>query len=321
MKILITGGLGFIGGNFIRYILKTYPKIYIVNLDKQTYAANRGNIKEFSAYSHYSFVKGDIADRKIVNKAMRGCSMVINFAAETHVDRSIEDADVFIKTNVFGVHTLLEAARKIKVKRFIQISTDEVYGSRLSGSFKESDRLGPNNPYSASKASADMLVRSYFKTYNMPVIIVRPTNNFGPYQFPEKVIPLFVTNLLENKKVPLYGDGKNIRDWLFVFDNCRAIDLVRRKGEIGEIYNVGAGNEVKNIELTQMILERLEKSPKHIKYVKDRLGHDRRYSLSSAKLRSLGFKPKYGFQQALIYTIDWYKDNQNWWKKLKRKSS
>ena len=319
MKILITGGLGFIGSNFIRYILNKYPKIQIVNLDKQTYASCPANLKDIWKDRRYHYIKGDICNQKTVETAMRGCSVVINFAAETHVDRSIQDASVFLKTNVLGVHVLLEVARFYKISRFIQISTDEVYGSRLRGSFKEDDDLMPNSPYSASKASADLLVRSYFKTYKMPLVITRTSNNFGPYQFPEKVIPLFITNLLEGKKVPLYGDGKNVRDWIYVLDNCRGIDRVLNKGKIGQIYNIASGFEMSNIELTECILKILGKSKTQIKYVKDRPGHDRRYSLNTAKIRALGFKPAFDFLKCIALTVNWYKQNQKWWKRLKKR--
>lgn len=320
MKILVTGGLGFIGSNFIRYMLSRYKNLDIINLDKQTYASCLDNLKDLRHNPRYFYLKGDICNEKAVENAMCGCETVINFAAETHVDRSIKNANVFIKTNIFGVHVLLQAARKLKTKKFIQISTDEVYGSRIKGSFHEDDPLRANSPYSASKAGADLLVRAYYKTYNMPVIITRSSNNFGPYQFPEKIIPLFITNLLEDKKVPLYGDGQNVRDWIFVLDNCRAIDLVLRKGKIGEIYNIAAVNEIKNIKLTELILKFLGKSKECIEYVVDRPGHDRRYSLNTTKLRNLGFRPEYNFSDALKLTISWYKQNPKWWKKLKKRS-
>ncbi|MFH2138560.1 MAG: dTDP-glucose 4,6-dehydratase [Candidatus Omnitrophota bacterium] len=320
MKILVTGGLGFIGSNFIRYVLGKYPNLSIVNLDKQTYAACPENLKDLKNSPRYIFVKGDICNLKAVEKSLQGCTAVVNFAAETHVDRSIDSAEEFLKTNVFGVHVLLEVAKSKKIKRFIQISTDEVYGSILKGSFTEEDPLMPNSPYSASKASADMLTRSYYQTFKTPVITIRPTNNFGPFQFPEKVIPLFVTNLLQNKKVPLYGDGKNVRDWLYVLDNCRAIDLILHKGKIGDTYNVGAGNEVQNLYLTELLLKIMGKPKSFIKPVKDRLGHDRRYSLDITKIRKLGFNPEYDFSEAILNTVNWYKENQTWWKKLKERS-
>jgi len=320
MRILVTGGLGFIGSNFIRYMLGKYRGISIVNLDKQTYAACPENLRDVRSDNRYSYIKGDICDKKTVLSAMRRCSAVINFAAETHVDRSIEDAALFLKTNVLGVHILLEAARKLRVRRFIHIGTDEVYGSRLRGSFAEEDPLMPNSPYSASKAAADMLVRSYIKTYGLPAMITRSSNNFGPFQFPEKVIPLFITNLLEGKRAPLYGDGRNVRDWIYVLDNCRGIDLVLQKGTIGEIYNIAAGNAMTNIKLTKLILKSLGKSERRIQFVKDRPGHDRRYSLDIAKIRTLGFKPQFDFSKALALTVHWYRQNQTWWKKLKKRS-
>ncbi|MBI4846682.1 MAG: dTDP-glucose 4,6-dehydratase [Candidatus Omnitrophica bacterium] len=318
MRVLVTGGLGFIGGNFIRYMLEKYQDIYIVNLDKQTYASSLAHLKDFKAHPRYKFLKGDICNKGVVERAMSGCSVVINFAAETHVDRSIKSAHEFLQTNIFGVYMLLEAARKLKVEKFIQIGTDEVYGSCLRGAFKEGDPLMPNSPYSSSKAAGDLLARSYYKTYGVPVIITRSSNNFGPYQFPEKVIPLFITNLIEGKKVPLYGDGLNVRDWIYVIDNCRGIDLVLNKGRIGEIYNIASNNKLNNIQLTEFILKKMKKTKAAIKYVKDRPGHDRRYSLNTEKIRRLGFKPRYNFQEAMEFTIGWYNENKAWWKSLKK---
>ena len=295
MKILVTGGAGFIGSNFIRHMLNKHKDCSIVNLDKLTYAGNLKNLSDLSEKKNYSFVKGDICDKKVVEKAMGGCGIVINFAAETHVDRSIIEAGSFIKTDVYGTYVLLQAVMKNKIKRFIQISTDEVYGSIENGSFSEDDPLNPRNPYSASKAGADKLVLSFFSTYNTPVILTRSSNNFGPYQHPEKFIPLFVTNLLENKKVPLYGDGKNIRDWVYVLDNCEAIDLVMHKGKDGEIYNIAGNNEKKNIEVVKLILKKLNKNESFIEYVTDRLGHDRRYSINCEKIKKLGWEQKHDF--------------------------
>jgi len=315
-KILVTGGYGFIGSNFIRHILNKYDDCNIVNLDKITYCGNPCNLKDVSKNRRYKFVKGDIVDAKIVEKAAHGCEVIINFAAETHVDRSICGAAEFVKTNVFGTYTLLEAARKAKARLFIQISTDEVYGSIAAGSFKETDPLSPNSPYSATKASADLLARSYFITHKLPVIITRSSNNFGPYQYPEKVIPLFVTNLLQNKKVPLYADGMNVRDWLYVIDNCEAIDLILNKGKAGEIYNIGGAVEITNLELTYNILEMLGKDKRSIEYVEDRPGHDKRYALDMTKLKSLGWRPRHNFKEALEATIDWYRYNKPWWTKL-----
>ena len=317
MKILVTGGCGFIGSNFIRHILKKYPAYKIINIDKLTYCGNTCNLSDIGKGRRYVFIKGDICDREIVDKIMKGCDAVINFAAETHVDRSISDASDFIRTNIHGVHVILESAKKHNIKRVIQISTDEVYGSINKGSFKEISPLQPNSPYSAAKAGGDHLAMAYYKTFKLPVIITRSSNNFGPYQYPEKVIPLFITNLLENKKVPLYGDGMNVRDWLYVIDNCSAIDLVLHKGKIGEIYNIGASFEIPNIELTKIILKNLGKTDKMISYVTDRLGHDRRYSLDSSKVRKLGWKPARDFNTAIKETINWYKNNTTWWQKLR----
>lgn len=320
MRILVTGGAGFIGSNFIRHMLNKYPDYEIINLDKLTYAGNLENLKDIEKNKRYEFVKGDIADPKIVAKWVREAQVIVNFAAETHVDRSIVNAGDFVSTNVFGTYTLLEAAKKNSISKYIQISTDEVYGSIEKGAFKESDELKPSSPYSATKASADLLAMSYYITYQLPVIITRSSNNFGPYQFPEKVMPLFITNVLEDKPVPLYGDGQNVRDWVYVLDNCEAIDQVMHKGKAGEIYNIGGSNELANIELTKKILELLGKSDEFIQPVTDRLGHDRRYALDCFKLRSeLGWKPQHDFNQALKDTINWYKENQQWWKKLKNK--
>jgi len=319
-KILVTGGMGFIGSNFIRYLLTAYPTVRIVNLDKLTYAATRKTLREVENNPRYCLVRGDICDAATVGAAMQGCGTVVNFAAESHVDRSIVSAHAFIKTNIDGVRVLMDSARRQGVTRFLHISTDEVYGSRPKGSFRETDPLEPNSPYAASKAAADLLVRSYVVTYGLPALITRSSNNFGPYQFPEKVIPLFITNILAGKPVPLYGDGRNIRDWLFVEDNCRAIDLVLQKGVCGEIYNIGAGNELMNIDLTRRILALLGKDESWITPVADRLGHDRRYSIATAKIRSLGFRPRRDFARALAYTIAWYRDNRSWWKPLKKRS-
>lgn len=318
MEILITGGAGFIGSNFIRLMLEAHPDYKIINLDKLTYAGNLNNLKDEEKNKNYSFLKGDICDKKIVEKLVKKVSIIINFAAESHVDRSIIGADNFIQSNVFGAYILLQAAKKFEIKKFIQISTDEVYGSTDNDSFREDSILKPSNPYSASKAGADMLVTSFHATHGLPTIITRSTNNFGSYQYPEKIIPLFVTNLLEGKKVPLYGDGLNVRDWLYVIDNCEAIDFVLNYGEEGEIYNISAGNEKTNIELTKKILEFLEKDETYIEYVTDRLGHDRRYSLDCSKIKKLGWKPKFEFDTSLRETVNWYKNNEWWWKPLKK---
>ncbi len=319
MKLLITGGLGFIGSNFIRYILKKYPDYKIINLDKVTYAGNPENLKDIENDSRYKFVKGDICDKELVNDLVskEKPDAILSFAAETHVDRSILDPDAFIKTDIFGTHVLLEAVRIRKVEKYIQISTDEVYGSVEKGLFTEESPLKPNSPYASSKAGADLLVRAYFKTYNLPVLITRSSNNYGPFQYPEKIIPLFITNLIEGKKVPLYGDGLNVRDWLYVLDNCSGIDMVLHKGKVGEIYNIGADNEKTNKEITEIILKELGKDDSSIEHVKDRPGHDRRYALDSTKLKKLGWKPEYNFEQAMKETIDWYKNRSDWWKKIK----
>jgi len=318
-KILITGGAGFIGSNFIRLFLNKYSNFKIVNLDKLTYAGNKNNLKGVEKDPRYEFVKGDICDKGIVEKVSKGCDAIVNFAAESHVDRSIEDPKGFLRTNVDGVQTLLEAVNKHKIPKYLQISTDETYGSIPKGYSKEGDILNPSSPYAASKAAADLLCGSYYITYNTPVVIIRSSNNFGEYQFPEKVIPLFITNALDGKKVPLYADGSNVRDWIYVLDNCEAIDCVLRKGKIGEIYNAGGGNEKKNIELTRMILKITGRGEGFIEYVKDRLGHDKRYGLSSEKLKKLGWSPKYDFAKALEATVEWYKNNSWWWKPLKEK--
>jgi len=319
MKILVTGGAGFIGSNFIIYLLGKYPDHKIINLDKLTYAGNLNNLRDVEKNENYTFVKGDICDIKTVDKIVKNCDIIINFAAETHVDRSIIEAGSFVQTDVFGTYVLLNAAKKHGIKKFVQISTDEVYGSIDKGSFKESDILNPSSPYSASKASADLLVLAYYKTFNLPVLITRSSNNFGPYQYPEKLIPLFITNALRNKPLPLYGDGMNVRDWLFVMDNCESIDLVMQEGEIGEIYNIASDVEKTNKEITKIILKELGKPESLINYVKDRLGHDRRYSLDSTKIRKLGWSPRHDFKKAMKITIRWYVENEWWWKPLKKR--
>lgn len=318
MKILVTGGAGFIGSNFIRHILNKYPKYWIINLDKLTYAGNLDNLKDLQSNTRHRFVRGDICDKKIVNKLASEADAIINFAAETHVDRSITESGSFIKTDIQGTYTLLEAAKKFRIKRYLQISTDEVYGSTKKGSFNENSLIKPNSPYSSSKAGGDLLTLSYFATYKLPVIITRSSNNFGPYQHPEKVIPLFVTNAIENKPLPLYGNGKNIRDWIYVLDNCEAIDLVFHKGKTGQVYNIGGGNELANIELTKLILKMLNKSTNLIKKVTDRPGHDFRYSLNCSKIKKeLNWKQKSDFLSSLKDTVAWYQKNTWWWKKIK----
>lgn len=316
-RFLVTGGAGFIGSNFIHYLLRQYPDCEIINLDKLTYAGNLNNLRDVENSPKYRFVKGDICDEKIVDEVMRGVDVVVNFAAESHVDRSIGNPGDFIRTDVFGVYVLLEAAKRHGVKKFVQISTDEVYGSIEKGSFKETDPLMPSSPYSASKAGGDRLAYSYFVTYGMPVVITRCSNNFGPYQYPEKLIPLFITNALDDKELPIYGDGLNVRDWIYVEDHCRAIDVVIRKGKDGEVYNIGAGNERTNLQITEYILDRLEKPRSLMRFVKDRPGHDRRYSVDWSKIRELGWEPKYTFEEAMDFTIEWYRENRWWWEPLK----
>lgn len=320
MRLLITGGAGFIGSHFIRHILKEYPQYKIVNFDKLTYCGNLNNTLDFRKNKNYRFIKGDICNKALIEKITKNIDTIINFAAETHVDRSIIEAGTFVKTDMLGTYVLLEAARKNKVRRYVQISTDEVYGSIVKGSFKETDPLNPRSPYSASKAGADMLVQAYYTTHNLPTIITRSSNNYGPYQFPEKLISLFITNLLQNKSIPLYGDGSNVRDWLFVTDNCEAIDLILHEGRIGEIYNIGAGFERTNLKITKMLLKLLNKSEEMIKFVEDRKGHDFRYSLDCTKIRKLGWRPKIDLDYGLKTTVEWYKNNECWWKPLIKKA-
>ncbi|MCK5614496.1 dTDP-glucose 4,6-dehydratase [Candidatus Pacearchaeota archaeon] len=317
LKLLITGGCGFIGSNFIRNMLEKYPNYQIINLDKLTYAGNQDNLIDIQSNPNYSFVHGDICDTDVVNEVMQKVDQVVHFAAESHVDRSIDDGSVFVRTNVLGTYTLLESALKHDIKRFVHVSTDEVYGSINEGSFKETDMLVPSSPYSSSKAGSDLLAGSYYTTHNLLVIITRCTNNFGPYQYPEKLIPLFVTNLLENEKVPVYGTGQNIRDWIYVLDHCKAVDFILHNGTIGEIYNIGGGAEKTNLEITEMIIEKVGSDESMIEYVKDRLGHDLRYSLDCSKLRKLGWVPEYNFDEALEETVKWYVENKWWWEKLK----
>lgn len=318
--LLITGGAGFIGSNFIHYILKKYVDIKIINLDKLTYAGNLENLRDFKDDSRYEFVHGDIRDKKLVKETLAKVDMVVHMAAETHVDRSIMDAGEFVLTDVFGTFVLLEALRKSEAELFLHVSTDEVYGSRDEGFFKEGDPLNPSSPYAASKAGADRLAHSYVVTYGLPIIIVRPSNNYGPYQYPEKFIPLFVSNAIEDKDLPLYGKGENVRDWLYVKDHCQAIELILQKGNMGEVYNIGANTEVRNIDVAQQIVNLLEKPQSLIKLVKDRLGHDMRYALDCTKIHELGWKPQTGFAEGLARTVRWYHDNTDWWKKIKHKS-
>jgi dTDP-glucose 4,6-dehydratase len=298
-------------------MLAEHPDYEIINFDKLTYAGNLNNLRDIENNPRYKFVKGDICDPAAVMAAAKGCDAVVNFAAESHVDRSIDSAKEFLNTNVLGTEVVLEAVRDLGIPRLLHISTDEVYGSIEKDSFKETDSLEPSSPYSASKASADLLCLAHRTTFGTPVLITRSSNNFGPYQYPEKLIPLFSTNLLEDIRVPLYGDGKNVRDWCFVEDNCRGLDVVLHNGAIGEIYNIGAGNELSNIDITKGILEHLDKPEALINYVTDRLGHDRRYSIETNKAQALGWTPKYDFKEALALTIDWYVNNEWWWRPLK----
>jgi len=318
--LLVTGGAGFIGSNFIHYLLKYYPRCRVINLDKLTYAGNLDNLRDVEDDPRYEFIHGDIRDREVVNKIIKRVNGIIHFAAETHVDRSILDAGEFILTDVYGSFVLFEALKNSDVEFFIHISTDEVYGSRDEGYFKEDDPMCPSSPYAASKAAADRLAYSYWVTYDLPILVIRPSNNFGPYQYPEKFIPLFVSNALEGKHLPLYGKGTNVRDWLYVEDNCRAIDVVMRKGRIGEAYNVGATNEVANIRVAERIVDLLEKPRSLITLVKDRLGHDRRYALDCRKIHDLGWKPEREFDESLELTVHWYQENIDWWQKIKEKS-
>ena len=317
MKILVTGGAGFIGSNFIRHIFNKYPGYHVTNLDKLTYCGNLDNLADVEDISNYEFIHGDITDAGLVENVMKEVDCVINFAAETHVDRSIMDASQFVMTDVYGTFVLAEAAKKYKIKRFLQISTDEVYGSIKEGAIKEDGRLNPSSPYASSKAGAELLAQSYYVTYKLPVIVLRPSNNFGPYQYPEKFIPLFITNALMDEPLPIYGDGKNVRDWLYVEDTCRAIDVLLHHGEAGEAYNIGGECEKTNIEITRTILKKLNKPESLMKFVKDRPGHDLRYGIDSSKVNKLGFVRRFTFDTAIKETLEWYIQNQDWWKKIK----
>ena len=317
MRIVVTGGAGFIGSNFVRYLLGKYDDLEVVNLDKLTYAGNLENLRDVEDDARYSFVKGDICDAAVVRATLDGADAVVNFAAETHVDRSISGPQDFISTDVLGTHTLLEAVRELDVKRYLQISTDEVYGSTETGSFTEESDLAPSSPYSASKAGGDLQVLAYYRTYGTPVLITRSSNNYGGWQYPEKIIPLFITNAIDDLPLPVYGDGLNVRDWLHVEDNCSAVDAVLHEGELGEVYNIGGGNEVRNLALTRRILELLGKGEDLIRYVVDRPGHDRRYSIDCAKVRALGWEPAVDFEDGLERTVAWYRDNPDWWRRLK----
>ena len=324
MKLLITGGAGFIGSNFVRHIFNKYPDYTIINLDKLTYAGNLDNLKDIADIagdgSRYRFVRGDVSDKAVVESILTdGVDAVINFAAESHVDRSIDDSKIFVDTNVVGTTILLDACLKYKINRYVQISTDEVYGSLgPTGKFSEITPLAPNSPYSASKTSADLFVRAYYETYGMNTLITRCSNNYGPYQFPEKLIPLFITNAYGDNELPLYGDGMNIRDWIFVTDHCRAIDLVLHKGIPGQVYNIGGNEEKDNTEITKTILKAMNKPESLIKYVKDRPGHDRRYAIDDTKIKNeLGWNQEYDFEAGMNETVKWYLDNKEWWDKIK----
>ncbi len=319
-NILVTGGAGFIGSNFINYILKNRNDVNIVNIDKLTYAGNLENLAGIENLNTYKFIKGDICNSELVDYIVRNYNIdyIINFAAESHVDRSILGSEVFFRTNVIGTNVLLEAAKRHGIKKFIQVSTDEVYGSLgKTGKFTEQTPLSPNSPYSSSKASADMMALSFHHTYGTPVVVTRCSNNYGPYQFPEKLIPLMIINTLNDKKLPVYGDGLNVRDWIYVLDHNKAIEKVFDEGKAGEVYNIGADHEMTNIEIVKLILKELNKDESLIEYVKDRPGHDRRYAIDSSKIQSeLGWKPEFDFEEAIVQTIKWYLENRNWWQKI-----
>jgi dTDP-glucose 4,6-dehydratase len=317
MRLFVTGGAGFIGSNYVRHVFTTSDDEVTV-FDALTYAGNLDNLRDVAEDPRYTFLKGDITDREAVTTALDGHDAVVHFAAESHVDRSIVSPDEFVRTNCGGTNVLCDVARQVSVARFLHISTDEVYGSIETGSFRESDTPAPRSPYSASKAGSDLIALAYHATYALPVIVTRSSNNFGPYQFPEKLVPLFVTNLLEGRKVPLYGDGMNLRDWCYVEDNCRAIDLVLRQGRTGEIYNIAAGHEIPNRVLVDDLLALLRQDESMVEYVTDRLGHDRRYSIDSTKVRALGWVPEHEYRDALAATVAWYRNNRWWWEPLKR---
>lgn len=321
MNLLITGGAGFIGSNFIRYMLDRYPQYQLVNVDLLTYAGNLENLKEIDKNERYTFIQGDIRDREEMERIVctHHIDVIINFAAESHVDRSIDDPDVFLKTNVFGTQALLDVSLSQDIEKYVQVSTDEVYGSLdMDGYFTEKTPIKPNSPYSASKASADLIVRSYHKTYDLNVNITRCSNNYGPYQFPEKLIPLMVTNALYHEPLPVYGDGLNVRDWLHVKDHCSALDLVIHKGESGEVYNIGGNNEKTNLDIVKTILSELDRDESLIHFVKDRLGHDKRYAIDNTKISNqLSWKPEYTLENGLKETIQWYVNNKQWWKNIK----
>lgn len=319
--ILVTGGAGFIGNCFIRHMLQKYSNYKIINLDALTYAGNLENLYDVKDNPNYEFVNGDICDKDLVTQIVSGVDMIVNFAAETHVDRSITGPEIFIETNIKGTMTLLQAAKEFNIERYLQVSTDEVYGTLGdTGYFTETTPLAPNSPYSASKAGADMLVRAYYETYKVPMLITRCSNNYGPYQYPEKLIPFFISRLLRGEKVPVYGDGLNVRDWLYVYDHCAAIDAVLHKGRVGEVYNIGGHNEKTNLEITHLILDAMNKDESSIEYVQDRLGHDRRYAISNDKITSeLGWKPSVTFEEGILLTIDWYLNNKSWMESIEQR--
>lgn len=323
MNILVTGGAGFIGSNFIHYMLRAYETYRIINYDALTYSGNLENLHSVDPDSRYSFIKGDIQNRELVEYVIQRYEVqaIVNFAAESHVDRSIENPIPFYNTNVIGTVILLELVKKYPHIKLVQVSTDEVYGSLgVEGKFTEQTPLDPSSPYSSSKASADMIALSYYKTYQLPIIVTRCSNNYGPYQYPEKLIPLMITNALEGKKLPLYGDGLNIRDWLHVNDHCSAIDVVLHKGNFGEAYNIGGNNEKTNIDVVEQIMSLLGKTKQDLRFVADRLGHDRRYAIDATKMKEeLGWEPQYTFEQGLQETVKWYKNNRKWWKSLKER--
>ena len=321
MKILVTGGAGFIGSNFIRWMLSSGQTDGIVNLDRLTYAGNPANLADLERHSCYRFLRGDVADPQAVEAGLRECDAVVHFAAETHVDRSIRDAGEFLRTNVEGTRVLLEASLKKGVRRFVHISTDEVYGSLLEGAASEDNPMRPNSPYAASKAGADHLVRAYHVTYGLPTVTLRASNNYGPYQFPEKFIPLLITNAMDDEPLPIYGDGLYVREWLHVEDFCRAISLLMEKGQPGEAYNVGSGEHRVNLEVVEALLDKLGKSRTLVRHVQDRPGHDRRYAVDSGKIRKLGWKPQQTFEQGLDATVRWYQDHSDWWRPLRAQAA
>ena len=323
MRLLVTGGAGFIGSCFVRHMLNKYPDYKVINLDALTYAGNIENLDDVKDNPNYKFVHGNICDKKLVAELVNEVDCVVNFAAESHVDRSITGPEIFIETNVQGTLNLLQNSKNANIQRFLQVSTDEVYGTLgKTGYFYETTPIAPNSPYSASKASADLLVRAYYETYKMPVLNTRCSNNYGPYQYPEKLIPFFISKLLRGEKVPVYGDGMNVRDWLYVYDHCSAIDTVLHNGKVGEIYNIGGHNEKTNMEITKIILNEMGKDESSIEFVQDRLGHDRRYAISNDKITSeLGWEPSVTFEQGIKMTIDWYLNNQEWMKSIEAKKA